>query len=143
MVAPVVWAVLLVFGVAMFFGPMDGSWDVAVSLSERMWSQERPACDPVRQEAGVPPPTTGFTAQGNKFIVAVENTSCAWIDFNIDRGWDIHYVWEFDNLLDYRRSKTLWTSVSYDAPWSLTAVGPGGIVTTSGVFRVEAGGARS
>ena len=127
------------FSMAMFFGPMDGSWYVASSVAERVFSHERPVCEPVSLDPEAPPPTADFASDGNKFIVTVENASCAWLDLNIDKGPDVHYVWEFNTLLEYRHSKTMWASVSYDAPWTLTAVGPGGTATTSGEFRVEAG----
>lgn len=102
---------------------------------EQVFGEEQPVCDPVPVEEGAAPPAATFVpmALPNAFQVAVSNAECAWIDFDIPRSLDLHARWEFGGgHIPEIRMEQVWAARDMTAPWTLTAVGPGGVTVIEG-----------
>ena len=100
---------------------------------------DQPTCEPVPAVAGAEPPTVKLmehVATPNMVVVTMNHTSCAWIDFNKKHGRDTHFVWEVPDPLVHEGphwvSEHIWSSHTQTIPYTLTAVGPGGVTVVKG-----------
>lgn len=100
---------------------------------------DAPTCDPPPVSEGAAAPTVKFVeaaATPNKFAVRVEHASCAWIDFDQRHARDTHFVWTVPEPLvhvgPHWFGEHLWASHTQTLPWTLTAVGPGGVTVLEG-----------
>ena len=97
-------------------------------------------CDPVPVVEGAAPPAATLyeMALPNAFQVRVTNASCAWIDLDIPWSLDLRHRWEFGggHLPEFRMEQ-VWAARDMDAPWTLTAVGPGGVTVVEGEMQLQ------
>ena len=93
-------------------------------------------CDPVPVVPSAAPPTATLEpmAMPNTFKVTVSNSQCAWVDFNLVRGPDMHFLWDFSPSTPGAREALVWAANDMTAPFTLTAVGPGGATVAKGEF---------
>ena len=94
-------------------------------------------CDTVPTVPGTAPPTAVLEpmAMPNTFKVTVSNTECAWVDFNLSRGPDMHYLWDFTPSGHGAKETLVWAANDMAAPFTLTAVGAGGATVATGEFQ--------
>ena len=105
---------------------------------EQVFGAEQPVCDPVPQVAGAAVPTAKLKpiALPNAFQVTVTRVECAWVDFNLPRSPDLHARWEFHGSPSPEfRIEQVWAAKGMTVPWTLTAVGPGGVTVVEGEMR--------
>ncbi|MYF33344.1 MAG: hypothetical protein F4217_08105 [Acidimicrobiaceae bacterium] len=115
-------------------------YDRASELSARALGAEQPVCEPVPVVPGASPPTVllePMMYQPNAFRVTVSEAECAWVDFNLVRGPDLHHLWEFQTLSPKVRVEQVWAAHTMTAPFTLTAVGPGGVAVTEGELQFQ------
>lgn len=100
---------------------------------------EAPVCEPVPPVPGTERPTVAFAESAsspNMIVVKMNHASCAWIDFDQPQARDTHFRWEVPEPLVHAGphwfSEHIWASHTQTLPWTLTAVGPGGVTVLEG-----------
>ena len=111
----------------------------ASELGGRALGADQPVCAPVPAVPGTAPPTAVLEPMPspNTFKVTVTGTECAWVDFNLARGPDLHYLWTFPPDGSGAKETLVWAADDMTAPFTLTAVGAGGSTVTTGEFRFQ------
>ena len=130
------------FGV---FGPWpqqqaDRLREAAGEWQEQVFGEGQPVCDPVPPVEGATAPTATWEPlePPNSFLVKVTNAECAWIDIDIPRSLDLHARWEFNGShIPEMRVEQVWAAKDMDAPFTLTAVGPGGVTVVEGEMQLK------
>lgn len=122
---------------------LQEQWDHTVEtyhsvreLPQRLLT-DQPVCEPVAPAAGYPLPVAAFEegTRRNWFNVQLQHASCAWIDFNVAHSPDTHFIWEIPAVLvpeQHWRSEHIWATNTMTVPFTLTAVGPGGVTVLEG-----------
>ena len=111
----------------------------AAELAARAVGAEQPVCDPVPTVLGAAQPTAVLEpmVMPNTFKVTVSDTECAWVDFDLVRGPDLHYLWDFTPDGHGAKETLIWAADDMTAPFTLTAVGAGGSTVTTGEFQFQ------
>ena len=114
----------------------DAWHERAAELAGRAVGADQPVCGPVPAVPGTPPPAAVLEPMvlPNTFKVTVTGTECAWVDFNLTRGPDLHYMWTFPPDGSGAKETLVWAADDMTAPFTLTAVGAGGATVTTGEF---------
>ena len=115
-------------------------YGLASEMGARALGADQPVCDPVPVVPGAPPPTAMLEPMvytPNAFRVTVSEAECAWVDFNLVRGPDLHYRWEFQTPSPKVRLERVWAAHTMTAPFTLAAVGPGGMFVTEGEIQFQ------
>ncbi|MYF33347.1 MAG: hypothetical protein F4217_08120 [Acidimicrobiaceae bacterium] len=114
--------------------------EAAGEWQEQVFGADQPVCDPVPMVLGVAAPTAALEPlePPNSFLVTVTGAECAWIDLDIAWSLDLRARWEFDGShIPEIRVEQVWAARDMDAPWTLTAVGPGGVAVVQGKMHLQ------